>query len=213
LLVGGTGLYVRAVLDGLRIPEVPPDAAVRAGLEQVAAEQGALALHARLHAVDPAAAAAIDPRNVRRVVRALEVCLVTGVPISRLQECDPPPYRILRIGLTRSRASLYQRIDRRVDTMIERGLEKEVRQLLAAGYSPRLPALTGLGYSQMIRYVRGEVGLAQAIAEIKQQTRRYVRQQGTWFRADDARIRWFDLEQEEQGAIVAAVEGWLAEDT
>lgn len=213
LLVGGTGLYVRAVLDGLGIPAVPPDEAVRAELEQVAAAQGALALHARLHALDPTAAAAIDPRNVRRVVRALEVCLLAGVPISRLQESHPPPYRILRVGLTRPRAALYERIDRRVDTMIERGLEREVRQLLAAGYSPRLPALTGLGYSQMIRYVLGELDLAQAIAEIKQQTRRYVRQQGTWFRAGDARISWFDLEQETVQTVAAAVQAWLATET
>jgi tRNA dimethylallyltransferase len=209
LLVGGTGLYVRAVLEGLTIPEVPPDEALRAELEALAAEHGAEALHARLAAIDPVASQRIDAANVRRVVRALEVCLTTGQPISELQRAEPPPYRILRIGLTRPREALARRIDRRVDAMVERGLAAEVRGLLEAGYSPRLPAMTGLGYRQMIGYVQEEESLAEAVAAIKQQTRRFVRQQATWFRQDDARIRWFDLEQTGYDAIAEAVREWL----
>lgn len=207
LLVGGTGLYVRAVLDGLGIPEAPPDAALRAELEAYAAEQGALALHARLAALDPAAAGRIDARNVRRVVRALEVCLVTGRPISELQAAAPPPYRILRIGLTRPRAALYARIDQRVDAMLQRGLLAETQRLLEAGYAPQLPALTGLGYRQMIQYLQGEMSYDDAVAAIKQQTRRFVRQQYTWFRLDDPRIAWFDLEEVGYGEIWEALNG------
>lgn len=209
LLVGGTGLYVRAVWEGLNIPEVPPDPALRSELEAFAAAEGAQALHARLAALDPDAARRIDPRNVRRVVRALEVTLLTGVPISRLQQASPPPFRVLRVGLTRPRPALYARIDRRVDAMIEAGLVEEVRRLLEAGYSPSLPALTGLGYRQISQYLRGELSLAEAVAAIKQQTRRFVRQQYSWFRLDDPRIRWFDLEVVAADDVVEAIRAWL----
>lgn len=209
LLVGGTGLYVRAVLEGLNIPEVPPDPALRSELEAFAAAEGAQALHARLAALDPDAAGRIDPRNVRRVVRALEVTLLTGVPISRLQQASPPPFRVLRIGLTRPRPALYARIDRRVDAMVEAGLVEEVRRLLQAGYSPSLPALTGLGYRQIIQYLQGEVSLAEAVAAIKQQTRRFVRQQYTWFRLDDPRMRWFDLELASAADVIEEIRRWL----
>lgn len=209
LLVGGTGLYVRAVLDGLGIPEAPPDDALRTELEQMARSGGPLALHARLTALDPTAASRIDPRNVRRVVRALEVCLVTGVPISQLQTASPPPYRILRLGLTRPRAALYERIDRRVDEMMARGLVEEVERLLAAGFAPPLPAMTGLGYGQIVQYLRGELTLEEAVSAIKRQTRRFVRQQSSWFRTDDPRIRWFDLEAVGYPDIAAVVAQWL----
>jgi tRNA dimethylallyltransferase len=205
LLVGGTGLYVRAVLEGWGIPEVPPDPALREELESLARSQGRDALHARLRALDPIAAKRIDPRNVRRVIRALEVCLVTGEAISELQQAEAPPYRIMIIGLKRPRPVLYARIDRRVDRMMAQGLVQEVQALLEAGYSPELPALTGLGYRQIIGYLSGEMTLQEAIAEIKRQTRRFVRQQGTWFRLDDPRIRWFDLEQSSLETIAKAV--------
>ena len=201
LLVGGTGLYVRAVLEGLGIPEVAPDEALRAELEA----EGAEALHARLAALDPVAAGRIDARNVRRVIRALEVCIATGRPISELQAATPPPYRTLRIGLTRPRAALYARIDQRVDEMLARGLLAETQRLLDAGYSPQLPALTGLGYRQMIQYLHGEASYDEAVAAIKQQTRRFVRQQYTWFRLDDPRIRWLDLEEVGYDEVLANV--------
>ncbi len=208
LLVGGTGLYVRAVLEGLRIPPAPPDATLRARLEEEAAAAGAPALHAQLAAIDPTAAARIDPRNVRRVIRALEVCLATGRPISEQQGAEPPPYRILRVGLTRPRPELYARIDARVDAMIAAGLVDEVRSLLARGYSSRLPALSGLGYRQIIRYLAGELSLAEAVQEIKRQTRRFVHQQQTWFRPDDPRIRWYDLSITSHAQVIAIVRAW-----
>jgi tRNA dimethylallyltransferase len=211
ILVGGTGLYVRAVLDGLGIPAVSPDPAMRAELEVYAAEHGADALHARLAALDPQAAQRIDKRNVRRVVRALEVCLATGEPISALQQATPPPYRILRIGLTRPRAVLYARIDQRVDAMVACGLLDEVRGLLDDGYLPELPALTGLGYRQMIQYLQGKLSFDEAVAAIKHQTRRFVHQQNTWFRLDDERIVWFDLEHASYEQIADTVRMGLAD--
>lgn len=207
ILVGGTGLYVRAVADGLGIPEVPPNPALRAELEAFAATHGAQALHARLSTLDPAAAAAIDYRNVRRVIRALEVCLETGQPISRLQAATPPPYPVQRVGLTRPRPALYARIDQRVDEMVTRGLLAETEALLAAGYTADLPAMTGLGYRQMIQYVQGEASFDEAVAAIKQQTRRFVHQQYTWFRLDAPNITWFDLESVPPEAVLAAVRG------
>ncbi len=210
LLVGGTGLYVRAVLDGLRIPEVLPDPELRARLAKEAAVISAEALHARLAALDPTAAARIDPRNVRRVIRALEVCLTAGQPISELQQASPPPYRILRIGLTRPRTQLYARIDARVDAMIAAGLVDEVHSLLARGYGPELPAMSGLGYRQICQHLAGKMTLEEAVREIKRKTRRFVHQQGTWFRSDDPHIRWFDLSITSREEIEQVLQRWLA---
>jgi tRNA dimethylallyltransferase len=191
LLVGGTGLYIKAVVEGWSIPRVKPNEALRAELVREAEVKGEEALHARLRRVDPVAAEKIDPRNVRRVVRALEVYLETGKPISELQRRRPPPYRILQIGLTMDRAALYQRIDQRIDRMIERGLVEEVRGLMEQGYGRELPAMSGLGYRQIGCYLRGEISLAEAIRLIKRDTRRFVRQQYNWFRLDDEGIHWF----------------------
>jgi len=192
LLVGGSGLYVRAVLEGWTIPGVEPNAALRAALEREAEERGEAALHHWLAALDPQAAARIDPRNVRRVVRALEVCLTAGRPISALQARRPPPYRILRLGLTMPRELLYRRLDQRVERMMAQGLVEEVQGLVARGYSLTLPAMSGLGYRQIGLYLQGEITLEEAVALIKRETRRFVRQQYTWFRLDDAAIRWLD---------------------
>jgi tRNA dimethylallyltransferase len=192
LLVGGTGQYIMAVVEGWKVPRVPPDKALRRQLYREADEEGAEALHARLRALDPAAADQIDARNVRRVVRALEVCLITGAPISKQQGKSPPPYRLLILGLGMPRVQLYQRIDERVERMMEAGLEDEVRALLAAGYSFDLPSMSGVGYGQFAPYLEGEATLDDVVRDIKRATRRFVRQQGNWFRAGDARIHWLD---------------------
>ena len=192
LLVGGTGQYIRAVIEGWSIPEVAPQPELRADLELQARTDGSAALHGWLAALDPTAAARIDYRNVRRVIRALEVCLVTGQPITKLQRKNPPPYDILQIGVTRPRPELYARIDARVHRMLEAGLVDEVRRLADAGHDWELPALTGLGYRQIGEYLRGEVTLDEAIARIKKGTRRFVQQQYNWFGLEDPAIRWVD---------------------
>jgi tRNA dimethylallyltransferase len=187
-LVGGTGLYVRAVVEGLRIPRVPPNEELRA---QLASEDGA-ALYERLRALDPDAAARIDPRNVRRTIRALEVCLTTGTRFSELSRAAPPPYRTTQIGLTMSRPELYARIDARVDRMMADGLVAEVEALVALGYGWELPSMSGLGYRQIGEHLRGEVSLDEAVTNIKRATRDFVRRQYAWFRLKDERIRWFE---------------------
>jgi len=188
-LVGGTGLYVRAVVEGLRIPRVPPNNELRAQLEA----QDGLALYERLRALDPDAAARIDPRNVRRTIRALEVCLTTGARFSELGRADPPPYRITQIGLTMSRPALYARIDARVDRMMAVGLLAEVEKLVAQGYGWELPSMSGLGYRQIGQYLRGQVSLDEAVATIKRATRDFARRQYAWFRLRDERIHWFEV--------------------
>jgi tRNA dimethylallyltransferase len=195
-LVGGTGQWVRGVIEGWGVPRVPPDHALRAELEAEAERSGLGALHARLAAVDPQAAASIDYRNVRRVIRALEVHVKTGLPISQHRRAEPPPYRILQVGLTMPRELLYARVDARLERMLEEGLVDEVRGLLRQGYHLGLPAMSGLGYRQVGQYLAGELSLDEAVQHIKKETRRYVRQQYTWFRRDDPRIHWFDVSGE-----------------
>ncbi|GAB4413694.1 MAG: tRNA (adenosine(37)-N6)-dimethylallyltransferase MiaA [Anaerolineales bacterium] len=207
-LVGGSGLYVRAVAEGLEIPRVPPNPELRAELDALAAADPD-ALRARLAELDPQAAARIDPRNVRRVIRALEVCLSTGKPISQLQTKRPPDYRMLWIGLTLPRAELYRRIDARVERMLELGLVEEVRRLAAQGYSWDAPAMTGVGYRQIGAYLRGECSLDVAVREIKRATRRFVRQQANWFRADDPRIRWLRSDEDAERQAAALIQGFL----
>ena len=161
LLVGGTGLYVRAVTEGLQIPAVPPNAELRAQLEERAAREGGAKLYEELQQIDPEAAAKIDPRNVRRTIRALEVYLATGQKFSAAGAAEPPPFAVRRIGLTLPRDELYRRVDARVDEMIARGWLDEVRAL-AAKYDWALPALSSLGYPQMGAVLRGEMTLADA---------------------------------------------------
>ena len=192
LLVGGTGLYVRAVLEGLGIPRVPPNPELRSELYARAEGEGGGVLHRWLAEVDPQASKAIDARNVRRVIRALEVYLEAGERISELQRVSPPPYRILRIGLTMDRARLYERIDERVERMLAAGLVDEVRGLVARGYDLSLASMSGVGYRQIVYYLQGEVDLVEAVRLIKHATHRFVRQQYNWFRLDDSAINWFD---------------------
>lgn len=208
-LVGGTGQYIWAVLEGWQIPRVPPDLSLRAELQSFADKCGSEALHTRLAAKDSQAAESIDHRNVRRVIRALEVCIKTGHPITELRRRAPPPYHQHIIGLDCPREELYRRIDTRVDAMMEAGLLEEVKRLSEAGYGWGLSAMTGLGYAQLGKYLRCEILLEEAISEIKTQTHRFVRQQKTWFRSDDPRIRWFDLGHDSVDDIAASVLAWL----
>lgn len=210
LLVGGTGLYVRAVLEGLIIPRIPPDPEFRRQMEERARIEGAESLHKELFIVDPVAASKIDPRNVRRVIRALEVYHHTGRPISELQKAKPPPYDVLIIGLTCSREELYRRIDERVHWQIANGLVEETRRLVAMGYSYSLPSMSGLGYRQIGMYVRGEVTLEKAIDLIKTETHRFARQQYTWFRLDDPKIHWIERGPDGQKQALELVEKFLS---
>lgn len=208
ILVGGTGQYAAAILEGWSIPAAPPDTAIRTALEAFAAQYGAEALHARLQSADPVAAAAIDFRNVRRVVRALEVHQTTGLPISELQRRNPPPYRILKLGLTMPRTELYARIDARIDAMVEHGLVAEVERLIRAGYGWELSAMSALGYREFRDYMTGHASLEEAVALIKKDTRAFVRKQYNWFRLSDPSIHWLDPQALDLQKVEVSVRTW-----
>jgi tRNA dimethylallyltransferase len=206
ILVGGTGQYVKAVVEGWGIPKVPPQPRLRRALARLGGEE----LARWLSELDPEAAGRIDPRNVRRVIRALEVTLVRGRPISELQRKIPPPYDICMIGLTRDRELLYDRIDKRVEAMMQSGFLGEMERLYQAGYSRQLPALSGLGYRQLYAYFEGQMSLEEAVGRIKFETHRFARQQATWFRQDDPRVHWFDLGEEGvETAVLITIRAWL----
>jgi tRNA dimethylallyltransferase len=194
LLVGGTGFYVRAVVDGLAIPAVAPNPALRSELEVVARDQGPAALYARLAQLDPVAAGRIDAHNPRRLIRALEVCLLSGRPISEQQGTRPTPYRPLMLGLSMERQSLYQQADTRIDLMLQQGLVEETRRLVAAGYAWELPSMSSLGYREIGAYLRGETPLPGAVASFKLATHSYIRRQLTWFRSIKS-TDWLDASE------------------
>jgi tRNA dimethylallyltransferase len=196
LLVGGSGLYIWAVLEGWEIPEVPPDIEFRRSLEEKAARGETEELYQELMKIDPVAAQNIDRRNVRRLIRALEVSESAGVPFSRLQRKKEPPYSTLIIGLTAERTELYRRVDLRVDRMVDQGLVEEVRKLVDMGYDLSLPAMSGIGYKQIGMFLKGEMTLEDAVKQTKTETHRLVRRQYNWFRLKDERIHWFDIQGE-----------------
>ena len=184
LVVGGTGLYVRALLDGLDLASLPHDPAVRARLES----EDPATLHDRLRAIDPEAGSRVDPRNRRRLVRYLEVATIVGGPVSR---AHGPRVAALRIGLRPPREVLVAAIERRVRAMIGAGVLDETRALVARGIDPRLPSMSAHGYVHWAAHLRGDIDLATAIALTARDVRAYSRRQMTWFRRDPA-IRWFD---------------------
>jgi len=188
-VVGGTGLYVRALLDGLDLASVPGDAEIRAELEREAQHYGGGALHERLRGLDPEAAARVDPRNVRRLVRYLEVALIAGSVSALWRGGEPVAAR--RIGLRPPREVLARRIEQRVREMVARGVLEETSRLLERGVDPRLPSMSGHGYPHWIRHLRGELDLESAIALTVRDTKAYSRRQMTWFRRDPL-VVWCD---------------------
>jgi len=205
LLVGGSGLYVWSLVEGWKIPQVPPNQQLRCQLEARAEQEGSQSLYQELQDIDPTAAAKINPGNTRRIIRALEIYNVTGQRPSQLQRKDAPGFPILLIGLTQERSELYSRIDWRVDKMIQMGLVEEVEQLLKKGYSPSLPSMSGIGYKQIGQFLRDEMTLPQAIDKIKYETHRLARHQYAWFRLSDSRIHWFDTSEAEAKDNFAAL--------
>lgn len=211
-LVGGTGQYIRAVIEGWEGPAQAPDPVMRAALERWAEEVGSDGLHRRLAVLDPVSAAAIDARNVRRTIRALEVILSTGRRFSDQRKKIDSPYSTLTIGLTRPRPELYERVDRRIEAMLEVGLVQEVQVLLNRGYAADLPTMSAIGYREIVAYLRGRMTLDEAVAQMKRLTRRFVRHQGAWFREEDPSIHWFRVGPgtvAEIEALIESGEGWV----
>lgn len=196
MAVGGAGLYFRGLIDGL-FDGPGADAGIRAKLQWEADELGNFALHERLRRCDPEAADRVHPNNLVRVIRALEVYELTGKPISVLQQqwkMDEPRYSFRAFGLDMPREELYRRIEDRVDLMVEAGLVEEVKGLLERGYPRNCVAMRSFGYKELIDYLDGVRTLDEAIALLKQNTRRFAKRQLTWFR-NDPRIEWIDISE------------------
>jgi len=193
LLVGGTPLYVNAVIEGWRIPKVPPQPEIRQRLEREAEVAGMGMLSARLAQIDPVAAEH-SRDNLRRITRALEIFEVTGERMSELEGKGPRPYQTLELGLSLARSLLHARLDRRVDDQIRNGLVEEVTRLLEDGVPRGAPAMSSIGYRQLLPYLDGEQTLELTIAQLKHDTHRYVRHQETWLRRNQ-RLHMIDVSQ------------------
>ncbi|NDJ62672.1 MAG: tRNA (adenosine(37)-N6)-dimethylallyltransferase MiaA [Chloroflexi bacterium] len=211
LLVGGTGQYITALLEGWTVPEVPPNPTLRANLESFAAEHGARALYNRLIEIDPPAAHIVDPNNVRRIVRALEVYYGTQKPFSAQRQKNPPNYRILTYGLTLERTRLHERADQRLDEMMQAGFLEEVRALLDMGCDPKLPAMSGLGYRQLAKHLLGDQSLDGALQDTRTATHTFIRRQYTWFRKHRHGAVWHDSEKVQPAALIHQTARWLQE--
>ena len=217
LVVGGTGQYVWGLLEGWQVPEVNPNANLRETLELRLESEGVEALYEELRRVDAEAAARVDGRNPRRVVRALEITLSRKDDAQSRGDDDvrprkiPPDYDAMVVGLTMERSALYEQIDARIDAQMAAGWLDEVRGLRELGYGMQYAALSGLGYGELMRHLDGEMALDEAVQRIKYRTHRYARQQYNWFRLSDERIRWLDapVGDAEYEGLVGEVRAWL----
>ncbi len=205
-LVGGTGQYIWAILEGWSVPKVPPDPEYRKKLERRAEVDGD-SLYKELQIIDPAGAEKIDPHNIRRVVRALEVS--KNKPFSQSIGKNPPPFSYSIIGLTMERKDLYRQVDARVDEMIKKGFVDEVKQLIEIGYSLTLPSMSSIGYREIGLYLQGKITLDEALYKIKTGTHRFIRHQYTWFKLKDERIKWFDISLTRLEDIEETIKSWV----
>lgn len=200
IVVGGTGFYIQALLYDIDFTENDSDLSFREELEKKAGEEGAESLHALLEKADPQAAAQIHPHNVKRVIRALEFNRKTGQKISEHNEKErqkESPYNFAYFVLTDDRKALYERIDRRVDKMMEQGLLEEVRRLKDRGLPRDSVSMQGLGYKELFAYLEGEYPLEEAVRIIKRDTRHFAKRQLTWFRRERD-VVWIDRQENEQ---------------
>lgn len=209
VLCGGSGQYVWAVVEGWQVPRVPPDDILRAELEAFASREGAEALHRRLTEADPETAARIDYRNVRRVIRALEVIEREGRPLSACQTRIPIDADVLVLGLGGDRVSLHRRIDQRVEAMFGAGLVEEVRALRGRGLGDSRPVRGGIGYKEVSLYLDGNMTLEDAIERTKTATHRLARNQAAWFKASDERIHWLEAGDSAPEVAVKLARSWL----
>ena len=211
LLVGGTGQYIRAVVRGWEVPRVEPNPRLRAALDGWAAEISGEGLHRRLASLDPQAAAGIDPSNLRRTVRALEVILSSGRRFSEQRQSGPSPYRYLLLGLTRPRPELYERVDARIQMMIAAGLVEEVKGLLERGYPADMPTISAIGYREIVAYLQGRISLEEAVRQMQRATRIFVRRQANWFKPDDPEIHWFRVGEDTLERMESAIREFMGE--
>ncbi|MEE3228079.1 MAG: tRNA (adenosine(37)-N6)-dimethylallyltransferase MiaA, partial [Chloroflexota bacterium] len=210
VLVGGTGQYVRAIVEGWNIPPIPEDNKIRDELVAYADRHGSMILHEKLMRLDHEAAESIDPRNIRRIIRALEVCITTGKTFSQLRTKTRPNYDIYMIGLTMDRTELYKRIDTRIDKMFAVGWVEEVRGLVDKGYTQDMSSMSALGYRDVVSHIRGEIDIAETKRRIRKASRRLVRRQASWFSTDDVSINWYEMRQFSITQLHTNVTNWIS---
>ncbi|MGI5901896.1 MAG: tRNA (adenosine(37)-N6)-dimethylallyltransferase MiaA [Desulfitobacteriia bacterium] len=208
IIVGGTGLYIRSILDGFHFPEEGSEEIKTKWLE-FAKEYGKQELHAQLEKVDPQSATRLHPNDTARIIRALEVYEITGKPLSQQRFYKEREYRdldksIIYLGLTAPRNIIYEKIDRRCALMVKYGLIDEVLSLLKEGYSPKLKSLSSIGYRHVIQYLRGLTTFEEMLRLFKRDTRRFAKRQLTWFRRDP-RIKWYDTSAQDLNQIVIEI--------
>ncbi|NIM92431.1 MAG: tRNA (adenosine(37)-N6)-dimethylallyltransferase MiaA [Anaerolineales bacterium] len=211
LLVGGTGQYATAILEGWTPPPLAPEPTIRHEYEDFAKEHGHEKLHAELARVDPASAERIQSTNVRRVIRALEIFRMTGIPASEFRKKSSPPYQGLRIGLQLPREELYTRVDARIDSMFQEGFVEEVSHLLQQGYGPDLPSMSAIGYKQVAMALRGELTMEEAALEMRRLSRQFIRRQANWFKLSDPDIHWFEPTEGLEVTVLDLIQSWLRE--
>ena len=209
VLVGGTGQYIHALTQGWEIPPAVPNPSLRQALEHWLAQIGSLALHQRLAVMDPEAAATIDPSNTRRTIRALEVIFTTGQLFSAQKKRNAPPFAILQLGIMRPRGELYQRVDQRIEQMIQAGFVNEVQQLHDRGYSPDLPTMSAIGYGEISSYLSGACSLDDAVTQMKRRTRVFIRRQANWFKFHDPAIHWITANHAPAAQAEQYISQWL----
>lgn len=210
-LVGGTGQYVTAVTSGWQPPEVQPDPRLRHILEAMAEQHSRYWLHDKLRLLDPLSAERIDARNLRRIVRALEVILSSGRPFSSQRGAGKSDYHLVMLGLMRPRAELYARVDERIEAMFAGGLLKEAARLVDKGYSPDLPGMSAIGYREALAVLQGQMTVEEAKIQMKRLTRVFVRRQANWFKAGDVAIKWFEMNGETLQATETYIHHCLAQ--
>ncbi|MBS95781.1 MAG: tRNA (adenosine(37)-N6)-dimethylallyltransferase MiaA [Chloroflexi bacterium] len=193
LLVGGTGQYFWSLIENWTIPSVPPNPELRKKFEQIANKYGAEHLFEELKSIDVEATKIIDSKNIRRVIRALEVGIAGDKKWSELRSKDPVLYNPFIIGLTKDRTILYRDVDNRIDEMLKEGWIEEVRLLINSNIDLSYSSMSSLGYDEIYRYINGEVSIDDATEKIKINTHRFIRSQYNWFRISDTRIHWFDI--------------------
>lgn len=197
VITGGTGLYINSLIYNINFSETDIDWELREQLKNVSEEMGNRYLYNKLLEIDPEAAKKIHENDIKRIIRAIEVFKHTNKPISQhqlLSRLEPPPYEYLIFGLRMERARLYERIEKRVDIMFERGLVNEVKKLQEMGYERNITAMQGLGYKEIFAYLRGEATFEEAKYIIKRDTRHYAKRQLTWFKRLE-KIHWLDLDE------------------
>lgn len=207
-VVGGTGLYIKALLHGLFLSE-PVDPKIRYRLKQELEQGGSSLLHSRLEQIDPDTARRLHPNDSYRIMRALETIESSGKSISKHHQdhgFEDDPFNALKIGLRISRERLYERIDQRVEVMVQSGWVAEVKKLLAMGYSPELKSMRSIGYRHLVEFIAGKFPWSECLRTLKRDTRRFAKRQFTWFGAD-RQIKWY--EPDDLDRIFEVVERFL----